>query len=470
MVSIYKGKGADTDPSSYRPISLLNNVYKIFAAMLQKRLTTFAEPYMRPTQYGFRSKRGTRHPLFILRRAMEWSTMRNTRLHLLFLDWKQAFDSIDHPAMIAALRRFGVSENILQVISSLYDFPSFTVRGMHGMEAQGEVQSGIRQGCPLSPYLFIIVLSVIFHDVDQAMLTQGVPGNTWSAGHSIFDLEYADDTLLMSLTTPQLQSILKIIETEASLYGMTLNNSKTELLSHPDHPASPLFFLDGSRVPESEQVKYLGSQVSWVKPFETAFFHRASLAETSYKKLMLVWNSSLTKKAKIRIFQSTFRSTLIYGLDAFPLTTPQLNRIDAYYHRFLRRIIGIKASFYSRVPNHSVWRQAGYPKLPSTQLNNLQRSMMDEVFFSPYVEPLHNVVFSSAYKDRILAQGRRRGMQFPYWIEVVSKKFFPEVWHDHSFWVTRPHYFGPQFKYVELARKLRTQKEQASKRASTERA
>ena len=132
--------------------------------------------------------------------------------------------------------------------------------------------------------------------------------------------------------------------------------------------------------------------------------------------------------------------------------------------------MGIKASFYSRVPNHSVWRQAGDPKLLSTQSHNLQRSMMDEVYFAPYAEPLHHVVFCSVYKYRLLAQGRRRGMHFPYWIDVVSKKFFPEVWHDHSFWVSRPHYCGPQFKYVELARKLRTQKEQASTRANTERA
>ena len=214
----------------------------------------------------------------------------------------------------------------------------------------------------------------------------------------------------MALTTPQLQSILKLIEEEAALYGMALNNTKTELLNHPDHPSAPSYFADGTKVPLADQVMYLGSLVSWLKPFETAFFHRASIAETSYKKLRLVWNSSLSKKTKIRIFQSTFWSTLIYGRDAFPLTTPQLKRIHAYYHRFLRRVIGIKASYYSRIPNHSVWRQAGYPKLPSTQLNNLQGSMMEEELFTLYTDPLHNVVFCSSFKDRILAQGRKRGM------------------------------------------------------------
>ena len=105
--------------------------------------------------------------------------MRDARLNLLFLDWKQAFDSIDHPAMVAALRRFGVSENILQVISSLYDYPSFTVRGMHGMEAQGEVQSGIRQGCPLSPYLFFMMLTrLCYHKGYPA--TRGLRGILYS--------------------------------------------------------------------------------------------------------------------------------------------------------------------------------------------------------------------------------------------------------------------------------------------------
>ena len=49
-------------------------------------------------------------------------------------------------------------------------------------------------------------------------------------------------------------------------------------------------------------------------------------------------------------------------------------------------------------------------------------------------------------------------MQFPYWIEVVSKKFYPEVWHQHSFYVVHPHNFAPQFKHAELARKLQSEK------------
>ena len=54
VVSLYKGKGADTDPANYRPISLLNTIYKVFAAMLQARLAIIHDANLRHTQYGFR--------------------------------------------------------------------------------------------------------------------------------------------------------------------------------------------------------------------------------------------------------------------------------------------------------------------------------------------------------------------------------------------------------------------------------
>ena len=289
VVSIFKGNGADTDPENYRPISLLNAMYKLYAAMLQARIATQAEPFLRQSQYGFRSQRGTRHPLFAVRRAMEWSEMTGNPLYMLFLDWKQAFDSIDHTAMIEALDRFGLSDRMLLAIMSIYDKPEFTTRGPNDQTATGKVSSGIGQGCPLSPYLFIIVLSVILHDIDNTLKSQGVPTNTWSEseGYPVCDLEYADDTLLLARTIPQLQSILTALEHHAAEYGMHLNNIKTEFLTHPDRHDPTLYFADQTPVPLASQVKYLGSIISWKRPFDETFKQRCRLAEEAYKKATL---------------------------------------------------------------------------------------------------------------------------------------------------------------------------------------
>ena len=61
--------------------------------------------------------------------------------------------------------------------------------------------------------------------------------------------------------------------------------------------------------------------ITWRKPFEVAFNRKAALTEEAYKKLRLVWNSSLGRPTKVRIFQSMFTTVLvIYGLDLLTLT------------------------------------------------------------------------------------------------------------------------------------------------------
>ena len=165
------------------------------------------------------------------------------------------------------------------------------------------------------------------------------------------NLEYAGDTVLMALTSPQLQSMLSALESVAQEYGMKLNHTKTEVLEHLESDHTALKFLDGSTVPTVTQVKYPGSRISWNNPFQTAFYHRLGLTEEAFKKLRLVWNSSLPRAFII----------LLYGLDSLTLTDKLLKKIDGQCYRFLRRSIGVKASYYSRITNREVWIQAGKP-------------------------------------------------------------------------------------------------------------
>ena len=89
----------------------------------------------------------------------------------------------------------------------------------------------------------------------------------------------------MALTSTQLQGMLSALESVAQEYGMNLNQSKTEILTHPTSDHTSLKFRDGTAVPTTTQVKYLGARISWINPFHTAFLsqtrtHRRSLQET----------------------------------------------------------------------------------------------------------------------------------------------------------------------------------------------
>ena len=429
IVCVHKNKGSDSDPASHRPIALLNTMYKIYAALLQKRLANAHDHLIRETQYGFRAHRSTKEPIFIIRRYQDYSAKTGHPAHLLFLDWKQAFDKIDHRSLLTALKRFGIHQHYLDIIRDIYTDPKFCTQGYSADYARGQAHTGIRQGCPLSPYLFIIVMSVLFHDVDTRLMAHGVPCNNWSVGKPVYDLEYADDTALMALTLPQLQEFLRAVEVEASLYNLTLNKEKTELLVRTrTDPA--IHFANGDPVPTTLESKYLGTLISWTTPPKIALKHRIDLANASFSKLHHVWCSKLPWRVKSRIFHSSILPALLYALDTCPLDKQHFRTLEGHYFRLLRRALKIKASYYSRISNFRVWKAAQRPVLPSQHILSQQFKLLIKAMTTPPSQPLHHVVFSPGYKDRIrFSKSKSRGHPAKYWFELVSKQAL--IYHNH---------------------------------------
>ena len=89
--------------------------------------------------------------------------------------------------------------------------------------------------------------------------------------------------------------------------------------------------------------------------------------------------------------------------------------------------------------------------------------MLVEVFATNSDDPLHSVVFQVDFKDRVYSQGRRRGMQFPYWIETTTKHLYPHIWADHAAHNARPN-LGNTSNYAMLAREFRQKGALAPKR------
>ena len=76
----------------------------------------------------------------------------------------------------------GIHEQYIAIIRNIYTDPTLHTVGINGDKKKATPRTGIRQGCPLSPCLFIIVLSVILAAVDKRLIAHGVPSSTWSVG------------------------------------------------------------------------------------------------------------------------------------------------------------------------------------------------------------------------------------------------------------------------------------------------
>ena len=130
--------------------------------MVQHRLAKALDNKIMETQYGFRRKKSTIDALFIARRLQDYAERRGDKGLMLLLDWEKAFDRIDHDMMFKALETMNVPDELMKVIKGLYHNPQFFVEINGTRSSTGRQNTGIRQGCPLSPYLFILVMDRLF--------------------------------------------------------------------------------------------------------------------------------------------------------------------------------------------------------------------------------------------------------------------------------------------------------------------
>lgn len=98
-------KEGDTDNlSTYRPISLLNTIYKIYAAIIMWRIEAGLQKFLQEAQYGFRKARGATQAVYLARRLIEHGKGANLTTVMVLLDWEKAFDKVIHEGLFQRWR------------------------------------------------------------------------------------------------------------------------------------------------------------------------------------------------------------------------------------------------------------------------------------------------------------------------------------------------------------------------------
>ena len=324
IASIYK-KGDPAKLENYRPIALLQTFYKILAALIQNRLEPALEPWISKTQYGFRKKKSTSQALFIARRLMDLAERQGTSLTLVLLDWEKTFDKVDQDKLVEVLARLCIPQRTICRIQDIYDQAKFrVVKGNVRFDYQIQ-NPGIRQGCPLSPYLFGVLMTAIFQDIKTVLNTpkqlQPLPGINYA------EVLYADDTLLFGTHTHTINKLLRQIQTESANYNMKLNVDKCINLTL-NRKQSSIKFMDGTAVPRKTQAKYLGADAI---DSHQEVIRRMGEATAVAKQLNLFWSKARTTvKWKLRVMESIVLNKLTYGLETIQLTQREQNQINAF--------------------------------------------------------------------------------------------------------------------------------------------
>ena len=329
--------------------------YKVLAALLLDRLIRGgADDRIQNSQFGFRQNKGTRDALFLTRRMIE-ATLddKDGSLYIVLLDWSKAFDRIAHEPLLAALRRFGVPPPMLSMISGIYRQRSFSVRDGGQTSTRHEQAVGIAQGCPLSPYLFVMMMTVLLHDAGQGLERNHVPPYIVTP-----EVVYADDTMLLGSDPVAIQVLLDRVAAAGVEYGLHLNVSKTVLLRI--RGSVDICGPDGSALSVKDEAVYLGALLSVDGRPVGELTRRLGEARQTLDKLSAVWrHANLTRDRKKMFFEAFVVSKLLYGLETTWLLKAERVRLDGFYARCLRKLLGVAPAFVSRVSNKIVLHRFG---------------------------------------------------------------------------------------------------------------
>ena len=204
LAIIYQ-KGSTALPQNYRPIALLNVIYKLCASTLKTRISSKMDEAINKHPFGFRKGKSTSQPLLILRRPQGIQKEAAPESHLLLLDWEKAFDKVPQSKMVRAIRRLGVPEKIINMMKAIYLAPNY-VNPEKDVTTTPRIQkTGSRQGCPLSPYLFIMLMTVITHDVESSLTEQELDTTNRDRLRKQVNGKrfYADDAIIMTKVQSQ---------------------------------------------------------------------------------------------------------------------------------------------------------------------------------------------------------------------------------------------------------------------------
>ena len=329
-------KGDEKLLENYRPITIIPILYKLFSRILNERIKPLLEKEQSVDQAGFRTGFGCDDQMFAVAMITEKSAEWQNYVWMAAVDFKKAFDCVEHFAIWDALRELGVPERYVTVLMAMYD-------GQQGMVCEDKesrwfnIGRGTKQGDPISPQLFNVVFEVVFRKLKEKWGAKrwGLRMNTvWPMSH-LTNLRFADDVLLVTNTLPQLTKMLGDLAEEARAVGLELHFGKTKILSNMQVrrgvSAVKQVTVAGRNVEVLEfedSVPYLGREVSFKDQHDTEIQNRIRKA---WAKFWMHKNALCSRhyspRDRLRLFGAIITASILYGCGTWAMTLERERKI-----------------------------------------------------------------------------------------------------------------------------------------------
>ena len=237
---IPKSTQLSKNPQDYRGISLQSTVLKAFCSILGNRLTDFCETHnlLVDEQNGFRKDRNCIDHIFALCGVVEERLNHGNDTFVCFVDLRKAFDSVNRDLLWHKLKHFyGIEGKFLAILQGMYEEVLSCVRVNRELSDWFTVESGVKQGCILSPILFGLFINDLAHHINK--LDVGLPCGVFL----LATLMFADDIVLIAENEFKLQCLLDVLHEWCVNWEVQINPRKTVKSERPGHCTVSLVVL-----------------------------------------------------------------------------------------------------------------------------------------------------------------------------------------------------------------------------------
>ena len=156
VTPIYKA-GDTADVNNYRPITVLNTDYRVLSRVLAKRFNAAMKTHIHKHQTAFLSGRRIADNIFLLQILPEILQEHEQQGAIAFLDIAKAYDTVDRSFLVQVMRQQGASQGMIQWVELLFNNTTAVTMVNGYMSGTATWQAGVRQGCPVSPYLYLFI-------------------------------------------------------------------------------------------------------------------------------------------------------------------------------------------------------------------------------------------------------------------------------------------------------------------------
>ena len=240
--------GADPlSPVGYRPITLLNTDYRLLARVLADRLQAALQSVVSPCQTAFLKGRRSGANILALQLLMD-GLPANSEVVAALLDVSKAYDTIDRSFLLSVMAELGVGQEFISWVATLLsDTSACVVINGHASMPRLFV-AGVRQGCPLSPLLYLCVAEALLRFLQHKGIGVEVLGVRLCA------TQFADDTQVFLSSPRQVPAFLDAMRVFSAASGQRLNASKTKVLLVGQAARAQLQALQQQRRPDEPMV------------------------------------------------------------------------------------------------------------------------------------------------------------------------------------------------------------------------